>query len=138
MLPSSWCLADQIYKFRLPTANEPIFGTWTNTDYSGNIADYAQKVVYHTWGFGETFNKVNDTAASGEWTFILVEKWTDDLCNTWYKEFEQSQNGQVYQLVRISKDGSRLELLYNMKAFPQEKELDPKNYDKYRIYYNRS
>jgi hypothetical protein len=137
LLPGSWCSAQNIYKFALPANNEPIYGTWINKDYSGNVPEYAQMYVYYIWGFGETYNRAIDVTPSEKWTYILVEKWTDQQGNTWYKEYAQSADSSNYSLDRISKDGSVMETLYNMRALPQERELDPKNYDKYRIYYRR-
>jgi hypothetical protein len=133
--PPSCSFAEQTNGFRLPDRNEPIYGTWINKDYSGNLAEYAQKWVYRAWGYAEAYNRAADANPSLRWTFILVEKWEDSFGNTWYKEFDQSSDEISYLLVRVSSDRRKLEVMINLRAFPAESEMNPKDYDKYRVFF---
>jgi hypothetical protein len=137
LFPNMQCFAAEKYTFVLPDKNEPIYGIWTNKDYSGNVPDYAQKWVYYNWGYFETYNKATDANPSARSTFILVEKWNDTLGNALYKEYDQSPDGPSFTLVRISKDGTLLEAVMSGRAFPKESEFNPKNYDTYRVYHRQ-
>jgi hypothetical protein len=91
--------------------------------------------VYTTWGRGEYYNKISDKSYSFEWTFILVEKWTDAKGDIWYKAFNQYRNGKEYFLIKTSKGGTVFEYVEGA-GFPKVSELDPKS-NSYRVYYRQ-
>lgn len=121
-------IADQQYKFVLPSSAEPIYGTWINENYAGQSSESAQKTIYYKWGYGEVFKKASDTNIASKFTFILVEKWTDSDGSIWYKEFDLMSYGvRSYCLTKISKDGKTLETISSMGVmeFPAESDLNP-------------
>jgi hypothetical protein len=132
-------VADQQYKFVIPSNAEPIYGTWLNENYEGQSSESAQKTIYYKWGYGEIFKKISDADITGKFTFILVEKWTDSDGSTWYKEFDLMSYGmRFYCLTKISKDGKTLETISSIGVteFPTESDLNPDRAS-YRILYRR-
>jgi hypothetical protein len=136
LLSGAAVFAQDVYKFMIPTYNEPFYGTWINTKYDGSSAKTAQKFVYSNWGYAEGFKKVSDETPFSKFTFILVEKWTDAKGNTWYRELEQGKAGKNYLLCRISKDGTTLEQIWRSSAFPAESDMGS-GYPNYWIFYRK-
>jgi hypothetical protein len=131
--------ADQFSKFRLPSAKEPLYGTWINESYAGQSSESAQKLIYYKWGYGEVYSKASGTNPADRFTFILVETWTDSDGYTWYKEFDQMPYGSnFYCLTRINKDRNTLETVSSIGTmdFPNEVDLNPERLA-YRVYYKR-
>jgi hypothetical protein len=115
---------ENIYQFRLPEKNEPIYGIWINEQYSGQNYLYAQKWEFLSWGYEKEYAKVEDTDVVYECTYILVEKRLDPEGNTWYKVLKQRPVARQYDLVRISKDLRVLERVTGA-GFPDESDLVP-------------
>jgi hypothetical protein len=136
LLSAAAACAQDVYKFRIPTYDEPFYGTWINTKYDGASWKTAQMFVYSNWGYAEGFKKVGDANPFSKFTFILVEKWTDAKGNTWYRELEQATGAKNYLLCRISKDGRTLEQIYRSTGFPAENDLGPA-YPNYWIFYRK-
>jgi hypothetical protein len=133
--PTPLLAADKTYQFRLPEYNEPIYGTWTNEQYSGENYLWAQKWTYLSWGLGKEYAKADDPEPLYEWNYIMVEKRTDTQGNIWYKVFNQWSGAKDYDLIRISKDLNTLECVTGA-GFPEESELVPTN-TSYRTYRRR-
>ena len=134
LIDSGLCFADDtVYQFRLPKDVEPIYGTWVNKGYTGN-QNWEQKWVYYEWGYGESYAKISDQKPTGKCFYILVEKWKDADGNVWYREFDQIPNTswRIYELNRISADGTVLEVMQDLSGFP--KKMDSKS-SAYRIFH---
>jgi hypothetical protein len=119
----------------IPTADEEIYGTWTNKDH------FPQKVVTGPDGY-KAYNFMSDSAPIEEGTVTIDSKWTDQDGNVWYKTFGTvtygTYKGSTYQeLHKLSKSGTVSE---TVDAFG---DFDPNKYptrinpmaETYRIYY---
>jgi beta-lactamase regulating signal transducer with metallopeptidase domain len=125
-------------EFFMPSDNEEIYGTWVNTEYSGELS-WPQKYVHYTWGYCEYYNEMESKNPIIGWDFTstLVDKWTDAQGNIWYKEFQRYNMGdRWHQLVKISNNGTTLEFIWNKRDFPVAADLTP-NSATYRIYYRQ-
>jgi hypothetical protein len=78
----------------VPTADEEIYGTWTNKDH------FPQKVVTGPDGY-KAYNFMSDSAPIEEGTVTIDSKWTDQDGNVWYKTFGTvtygTYKGSTYQ-----------------------------------------
>ncbi|HET6486364.1 MAG TPA: hypothetical protein VFH83_08085, partial [Spirochaetia bacterium] len=106
-----------------PTANEEIYGTWTNPGAAH------QKSVFSANGTWQQFTYAEDTAPSASGTFEIARKWKDPDGTIWYHENFERTTG-VYQfkgqqLVRIDKSGKQIETMY-----VEVPKFDPANYPK--------
>jgi len=125
-------------EFYVPAADEPLYGTWVNPEYRPPLL--YPKVVIHPWGLVELFRSLTSTAYDWRGTSIIVEKWTDEAGNIWYKEFSRCSlkgfySGHTFGLDRLSDDGKTLETIFGNISWPIPAEMDPdKNttYAKYR------
>ena len=125
-------------EFFVPSSSEEIFGTWINTEYSGELT-WNQKYVHYSWGYCECYSEMEskNPAIGFLITSTLVDKWTDAEGNIWYKEFVRYQMGDTwYQLVKISDNGTTLEYMWTKRDFPVEADLNPDNAT-FRIYYRQ-
>ena len=134
-LASLQVFAQTTYSFKMPEANEPIYGTWVNTKYTGAGPSREQKLVYTNWGYRGSYYLAADKDFAYEWTFVLLDKRTDGKGDVWYKEFDQASWGKGNRLVKISNNGTVLEIV-EVAGFPKESELNSKN-PSYRIYYRQ-
>jgi beta-lactamase regulating signal transducer with metallopeptidase domain len=133
VLPASYAKDREFY---VPTQDEEIYGTWINTEYSGDLT-YEQKYVQYSWGYFESYSKVGSKTPVNvnTGTSTLVDKWTDTGGNIWYKEYVRCQvYGGLYQIVKISDNGDTLEYMWANVDFPFEADLTPESAT-YRIYY---
>ena len=119
-----------------PTANEEIYGTWTNPGAAH------QKSVFSANGTWQQFTYAEDTAPSASGTFEIARKWKDPDGTIWYHENFERTTG-VYQfkgqqLVRIDKSGKQIETMYvevpKFDSANYPKRLDPKS-ESYGIAY---
>jgi hypothetical protein len=124
IFPVLTSFAQATFNFRLPEHNEPIYGTWVNSEYAGTYWKDAQKLVFSTWGRLQTFMKLADEKPLSEGTFILVEKWLDPEGNTWYKEFWQFYQAKGFSTVKISKDNNTMEGV-GAYGFVKESDVNP-------------
>ena len=133
VLPASYAKDKEFY---VPSQDEEIYGTWINTEYSGDLS-YEQKYVQYSWGYFESYSKVGSKSPVNvnTGTSTLVDKWTDAGGNIWYKEYVRFQGfGACYQIVKISDDGNTQEYMWASVDFPVEADLNPDRAT-YRIYY---
>jgi hypothetical protein len=69
-----------------PKADEEIYGTWINKQYSGLSSMRPQKSVVTADGY-KRYLMLTDSGASQEGTVQIVSKWTDAEGNIWYRTF---------------------------------------------------
>ena len=124
-------LAYEPYSYS-PSEKEEIYGTWINPEYGINWVP--QKVIMYpdfTW---VRFLSVNDTDPGFTGSFKLLDRWTDSEGNIWYKMLWNLENMEwkMYELVRISDSGKKLEYVFSEVDFPDEITSDHPNY---RVYY---
>jgi hypothetical protein len=105
--------------FYIPTRDEVIHGIWINMDYSGDSAQ-AQKIVMSHWGHYEIYTLVKNLTANYTGTFILVDKWIDPEGNTWYKDYVRNASHVMFELDKISNNGTIWEYVYYSQAHPTE------------------
>jgi hypothetical protein len=133
VFPTSYAKDREFYK---PSSDEELFGTWTNTEYSGDQG-WPQKIVYHSWGYVELFMRIENKNPVWPATSTIVDKWTDEGGNIWYRDYYRDQFGGVlYQVYKISNNGTILELIMRKREFPDEAEMNP-NGPGYWIFYRR-
>ena len=135
VFPTSYAKDGEFFK---PSDDDEIFGTWVNTEYSGDQG-WPQKIVYRPWGYVEYFMLVKNKNPVWPGTSTLVEKWTDEEGNIWYKDYYREQYGgasALYQLYKISNNGTVFEMIWRKREFPTEAEMDP-NGATYRIFYRQ-
>ncbi len=121
-------------QYYVPTWIEEIYGTWINEAYTGTRS---QKLIIYDWGYGEAFSKAGDTTLRFRWTMAILDKWTDEEGNIWYKTLERSSyGGRAYELYRISNDNRVLENATKTNGFPSEDDLKLKQ-GGYLIYYRQ-
>jgi hypothetical protein len=121
--------------FYIPTRDDVIHGIWINMDYSGD-AFQAQKIVMSHWGYYEIYPLVENLTASSTGTFILVDKWIDTEGNTWYKDYVRNASRVMFELDKISNNGTIWEYVYYSQAFPTEEQMNPDG-PNYHIYYRQ-
>ena len=124
--------------FYVPAVGEEFFGTWVNPELRSPV--YARKLRCYAWGLIEWYNEVDGTVYDGRGTSTVVEKWTDETGNIWYRNFERwaledAYGSTVYNLLRVSSDGQTLEFVWAGTGWPNPADLDPDQnttYVKYR------
>ena len=124
--------------FYVPAVGEEFFGTWVNPELRSPV--YARKLRCYACGLIEWYNEVDGTVYDGRGTSTVVEKWTDETGNIWYRNFERwaledAYGSTVYNLLRVSSDGQTLEFVWAGTGWPNPADLDPDQnttYVKYR------
>jgi hypothetical protein len=136
VFPTSYAKERDFFK---PSNDEEIYGTWVNTEYSGEQT-WQQKIVYYIWGYVEIYMLLENKNPVWPATSTLVDKWTDAEGNIWYRDFLRDQWSGVgvalYQLYKISDKGETLELIWRQREFPAEADMDPSGAT-YRIYHRQ-
>jgi hypothetical protein len=110
--------------FYIPTRDDVIHGIWINMDYSGDSFQY-QKIVMSHWGHYEIYTLAKNLKASYIGTFILVDKWIDTEGNTWYNDYVRNATRVMFELDKISNNGTIWEYVYYEQAFPTEDQMSP-------------
>jgi hypothetical protein len=124
--------------FYVPAVGEEFFGTWVNPELRSPV--YARKLRCYAWGLIEWYNEVDGTVYDGRGTSTVVEKWTDEAGNIWYRNYERwahedAYGNTVYNLLRVSSDGQTLEFVWAGTGWPNPADMDPDHnttYVKYR------
>jgi hypothetical protein len=118
------CFAEE-KDYYIPKRNTELWGIWINETYGNAPAHY--KWVFYNWGYGEGFTKVTDTTPAAKWTVTIIDKYTDDDGNLWYKTFNQLNYGwSGYFLYEINNDKTVLETSWNSYDFPTQNDLEAK------------
>jgi hypothetical protein len=68
----------------VPKADEELYGTWTNKEYSGSISYQPQKEVVTADRYG-WYHLIPDSVPYEEGTYEIDRKWTDAEGNIWYR-----------------------------------------------------
>jgi len=118
--------------------DEVLFGVWVNPDY--DVPGKDGKIVSYAWGFIEAFTTISSERPAFKGTTYIVQKWTDESMNVWYKvvlRWENNPNINRYYLYKINPDGKIWELIWRLKDFPSLNEFDPEDKNYYEIYYRQ-
>jgi len=114
--------------YYIPANTEELEGTWINqNDPWGNTE---QKLIYTWWGYFEVYTFKDDEKPSGRGTSTIVDKWTDNEGNIWYKEFyrgDWSSRTVYFRLIKLSNNASKWESVQSTVDFPTQKDLSAEN-----------
>ena len=130
----------------VPTANEEIYGTWTNPHPSAATPRF-EKIVCAPSGY-KGYELVTSTTVVQECSWQIASKWKDSQGNIWYKIFRKNIGGTFgnlgYSAAELYKLGNSATVLEKVQRAPSSDEemknpvyptaIDPKD-DTYRIYY---
>jgi hypothetical protein len=124
-------------EFYVPEVDESLYGTWVNPAYQP--PGPAAKLIIYPWGLVEVFEGVTDTVFSRTGTSIIVDRWTDQAGNIWYKEYRRNSrkeinDGSAFVLARISSNEEVLEFVSGVEGWPNLSNLDPDLSPTYVIY----
>jgi hypothetical protein len=114
-----------------------ISGTWINEEYNSRYK-YA-KLVMHTDGTWDGYNRTSDTELWSYGYYVIVDKWTDSEGKSWYKmhvwegDMFEGHPG-AYEINNFSESGKVWESISDRFAFPTE--ID-KSHSKYYILYRQ-
>ena len=116
---------------------DPLFGTWVNPGYEGNIVGVAAKSTFFADGSSFDYYKVADSEPSGVGSFRLESVWIDGEANHWYKMVWVGDSYPVplkeprfkaYALLKINPAGDLLEIIMGSTAYPKDlKDLSYQN-----------
>jgi hypothetical protein len=118
-------------------SNEELAGTWLNPNYTG-FEYNQQKYIIYQWGYYEAYFKVNSDSPKYRGTYYLIAKWTDSDGNTLYKSILRYEGGvnYWYEIGKVSKDKTTLELAFSYISMPTEDDLNSDNAN-HRFYYRQ-
>ncbi len=126
--------------------DEELFGTWVNleelrraeeTEYDDR--GQARKIVFHPDGTLD-FYWTSTSTRKGDGTFSIIEKWTDDEGNIWYKSIQKvpSLNMIAHALTKISNSGNTMESSFKTSGeFPTLLDPNDLRVSNYEIYYRQ-
>jgi hypothetical protein len=135
----SFAVDKEEYGFYVPRTDEVIFGTWVNTEYSGQ-EQWPQKFINYRWGSYDVFMQAKLQNPSFKGSGIIVDKWEDAEGNTWYKMYSRENwtSKGFFAVEKINKDGNVEEFVWKFGSFPTEDDLNSKNeIMHYRVYYRQ-
>lgn len=110
--------------FYVPAVDEVLYRTWVNSEL--RVPEFPGKLILYPWGLVEQFAGPSDAAATWTGTSIIVERWTDEEGNTWYREYRrgsQAPGFASFVLDRVSADETVLESVSGPSAWPRPSEL---------------
>jgi hypothetical protein len=109
--------------------DDPLFGTWVNTEYEGGKNYLAVKAVIFPECKEWDYIKMSDTDPLWEGRFTIVEAWIDEEGSHWYK----TKGGSDYYpwpstepqfkgfgLTRINAAGTIMESVSRESGYPEE------------------
>jgi hypothetical protein len=119
----------------LPTADEEIYGAWTNEDH------LPQEIVNSPEGY-KAYNFKTDSTPIEEGSLSIDSKWMDSEGNIWYRRFGAvtfgTYKGTTFQtLDKLSKSGTVWEEVLALGEFDPNRyptRLNPRA-ESYSIYY---
>jgi hypothetical protein len=110
--------------FYLPAKVEELEGTWVTRSQPGAKAE--EKLVYHWWGYFETFRFADDKIPFARGTSTIVDKWVDDEGSIWYRElcrFDWVSRTVFFRLIKLGDDARMWESVQSTIDFPSPKDL---------------
>ena len=127
-------------QFHVPSVDEELFGTWVLAEPAP--AGAAVRLRIYSWGLLEGFPQTAGTSPSWRATSIIDRSWTDELGNTWYREYRRGSaddpwSGTAFVLDRVSADGQVLEFISGKSGWPETAEMDPRRNPTYVQYLRR-
>ena len=116
----------------VPKADEELYGTWTNEEYSGLTSYQPQKEVDTADRYG-WYHMISDSVPYEEGTYEVDRKWTDAEGNIWYRILCTAKTGtwKDYKgqwLIELSKSATVWECTWSLYSPSQE--VNPENYPK--------
>jgi len=146
----------------VPTENEEVYGTWVNTEYSGDYTEEQkirtrleilmtedvseligiEKVIFYPGGKCQLFPTTLTTAPIGEVEYAIASKWTDSDGSILYKQawvhyFEyhgKFEKDRNFTTIKVNASKQTIEFVFDDADYPTE--VDPEH-SKYRIYYRQ-
>jgi hypothetical protein len=109
--------------------SDEICCTWINTDYTSS--ERPQKMIFNYDGTFETYRSKETQNPIIRGVFQIDQKWTDTEGSIWYKIKMFDMYGTQHNLVRIDKDGDKLEFMRKPHAYPESIDSDASNYSAY-------
>ena len=117
----------------VPKEDEELYGTWVNTDYSGAYFEEQKIVIYADKIEKHSLASIDIPPEKGKHT--IIDKWTDSEGNILYKRKAEGVY-MWFELDKISRDGTTLEVVYSFVFDKYPTEIDP-NHKDYRIYHRQ-
>ncbi len=109
--------------------SDEICCTWINTQYEPS--ERPQKMIFNYDGTFESYRSKQALDPILRGVFQIVAKWTDAEGSIWYKIKMFDKYGTKHNLVRISKDGDKLEFVRKTYDYPETIDRDASNYSTY-------
>ena len=117
----------------VPKEDEELYGTWVNTDYSGAYFEEQKIVISADKIEKHSLSSIDIPPEKGKHT--IIDKWTDSEGNILYKRKAEGVY-MWFELDKISRDGTTLEVVYSFVFDKYPTEIDP-NHKDYRIYHRQ-
>lgn len=102
---------------------------WVNKSYTSD--EQPQKIIFNYDGTFETYKQTDAKDAIMRGGFQVAEQWIDSEGIIWYKLKVVDMFGAEFYLVRISKDGERLEFVHQPSEYPERIEEKASSYCTY-------
>ena len=103
--------------------------TWVNKSYVSD--EQPQKIIFNYDGTFETYKHKDAKDPLLRGNFQVAEQWKDSEGAIWYKLKAIDMSGTELYLVRISKEGDRLEFVHKSSAYPERIEEKATSYCTY-------
>lgn len=108
---------------------DPLFGTWVNAAYEGNVRGVAAKAVISADGTELDYRKVADSEPFAAGAFRFEAVWIDANGDHWYKMVWVGDDYpmpldkprfKLYVLLRVNAAGNLLDSITGDKAYPKD------------------
>jgi hypothetical protein len=109
--------------------DDPLFGTWVNTEYEGGKNFLVPRAVIFPECKEWDYFKMSDATPTQESRFTIVEAWLDEEGNHWYKmEWasdyypwpSKTPQFKWFGLTRINPAGTIMESVFMESGYPEE------------------
>ena len=97
---------------------DDICSIWVNQDYASD--KQPPKIIFNYDGTVETYPSQDAKDPISRGIFQVVEQWSDAQGVAWYKLKMIDMYGTELYLVRITKEGGRLEFVHQPYEYPQK------------------
>lgn len=114
---------ETVRTFYVPAKVEELEGTWVTRNPPGVRTE--EKLLYHWWGYFETFRFADDKIPFARGTSTIVEKWIDDEGAVWYRELCRFDGSRTvfFRLVKLSDGARKWESVQSTIDFPSPQDL---------------
>jgi hypothetical protein len=109
-------------------ADDPLLGTWVNSDYDVRIFENIAKIIISADGIKLDYLKISDTGPLSKTILTIEETWTDTDGNRWYKiqaltveyPFPLEEPFKRYILAKVNEAGNIYEHLSADDMYPKD------------------